>query len=153
AMSGVRWRGRELREIAWETIDLENALAAIVVSRHASGVEPEICFIEGGRRLGIERFSEAARSGNLEPLAGAFAATPFARIFRESGRSLSDIELVLFRERLRSYVSRARREPLSVVTIFAHVLRVRAEAIDLRQLAWSLAFGASPTAQDLVSVR
>ncbi|HXV61146.1 MAG TPA: V-type ATPase subunit, partial [Vicinamibacteria bacterium] len=45
AMSGVRCRGRELREIARETIDLENALAAIVLSRHASGVEPEICFI------------------------------------------------------------------------------------------------------------
>lgn len=152
ARRAVRWRGRELRGVVRETLDLENAHAAIVLSRHGASVDPRACFLEGGRRLGAEAFEEAARNGNLAALSRAFAKTPFGPVLREDARS-ADVESDLLRARLRYYVSRARREPLSFSPLLAHLLRLRAQAIDLRRMAWARALGAPRVAAPaLVSV-
>lgn len=159
ATSGAKSGGSDLRAFVEESIDLENASAALALSatelepiepiEPVETEDPEACFIEGGRCLDRKKFSEAARSddarGTRQVLAGVFAGTVFGRAFEGPSEVDSDIELELFRVRLEALVARARREPLSVVLLLAFVFRARAEGLDLRKLIWARALGAGPS--------
>ena len=158
ALRATRRAGRELQRFAEESIDLENALAALALCDDATDVDPEECFLEGGRRLGLENFSEVARAANASEasraLAPAFASTPFARVLEGRAGDAASVELGFFRARVEKLVERARGEPLSPFPLLAFLFRLRAEAIDLRNLVWSLALGAprSERTASLVSV-
>ena len=149
ATSGAGSGGRDLRAFVEETIDLENAVAALTLSvspREPEDPEdPEACFIEGGRRLDRNTFGKAARSDDARRvLAEVFAGTAFGHAFEGSSELGWNAELALFRLRLEALVARARREPLSVVLLLAFVFRTRAEGRDLRNLIWARALGAGP---------
>ena len=149
---GGKKGGRDLRAFVEESIDLENAVAALVLSTSesepAESLEPAACFVEGGRRLDRETFSVAALSddahGAHRVLASVFAGTDFERAFEGRSEVGWDVELALFRVRLEALVKRARRDPLSVLPILAFVFRARAEGLDLRNLIWARALGAGP---------
>lgn len=139
ARKGARRGGSALRGFAEQKIDVENALAAVVLSRNAAEIEPGDCYLEGGRRLDHDTFVSAARSKEARSvLAPVFTGTALAPAFREPP---AELELALFGRQLEELVSRARLEPLSVFPLLAFVHRLRAEALDLRSLIWSRALG------------
>jgi vacuolar-type H+-ATPase subunit C/Vma6 len=150
AASAARKAGRELKRFVEESIDLENAAAAMVLRRQAIDVEPEECFLEGGRSIDRRRFVEAIRSEGISPLAN----TPFARHLASAGADPSTFELAVLRLRLRELLLRARREPLSAAPLLAFLLRLRAQTLDLRHLIWTLSLGAPRTGllQHMVTV-
>jgi vacuolar-type H+-ATPase subunit C/Vma6 len=145
AASAARKAGLELRRFAEESVDLENVAAAMVLRREATDVEPEECFLEGGRRLDRRTFVDAISSETSLPLARALAGTPFAQLLAGVDADSSTFELATLRLRLRELLVRARQEPLSEAPLLAFLLRLRAQTLDLRHLIWTLSLGAPRT--------
>jgi vacuolar-type H+-ATPase subunit C/Vma6 len=148
---------RPLRRFARETIDLENAAAAIVLSEEKGDRAPAERFVPGGRALAAEPFAEAAGAGTAAEAAGrlarAFAGTPYQAALAAAGGAPGSLERALLAVRVRERVRAARRAPLSTEPVLAYVLRLRAEAIDLGTILWTAALGGPrpPRAWEMVS--
>jgi vacuolar-type H+-ATPase subunit C/Vma6 len=149
-------RGRALTDYVRETIDVENAVAALVLATQPNDVAAAQCFVAGGRRLGRSTFEAAASAGDREAsvrkLARAFAGSPFSKVFASDADSAMEVSLLA--AAIRKQARAAIRDPLGPAPLLEYTLRLRAEAVDLRRIVWGTAFGvpAQTVSGGLVSI-
>jgi vacuolar-type H+-ATPase subunit C/Vma6 len=146
AVAAARRAGGELLGYVRETVDLRNALTAVVLAVAGQDVVPKDVFLPGGERITITVFEEAAALG--EPgaagmrLARGFAPTALAEPFRHVARDLVDLEEELLRVRVREIARRTRRAPLGPGPVLWFSLRLRAQVVDLQRIVWGAALSA-----------
>jgi vacuolar-type H+-ATPase subunit C/Vma6 len=142
-------RGGPLAAYVRQTIDLENAFAALVLAARPEDMTPKEAFIPGGQHIGITQFEEAVAAGNAAAAATrlhrAFGDAPVARAFAP-GAELAAAEPATLRLRLAALRRAARTDPLGPAPLLGFVLGLRAETADLRRLIWGLSLTA-PRAQ------
>lgn len=147
ALRGARLaRSRELVAYVRETIDLENACAALVLAGAEREAPRQRAFVAGGRLLSLEDFLDAAAARDLRDagrrLAAAFRNSAFAAVFAQSGALPVAVEEALLRQRSTAQRSAARRNPAGAAAVLEYVLRLRAEVLDLRRIIWGIALAA-----------
>jgi vacuolar-type H+-ATPase subunit C/Vma6 len=158
AVRAARWECRELRRFAAEAIDLENVLCALLLAPGGEDVKAEEAFLAGGAHVSRKGFLGAAGCGSMEAAGAALAeplkSTPFAEALRRHAGESAKLERALFQARLREWRKEARRNPLSPAPFLAYMLRLRAQVMDLQNIAWGMAIGGSPAslAGDLVTL-
>jgi vacuolar-type H+-ATPase subunit C/Vma6 len=142
-------QGGPLLEFVRETIDVENALAALVLAERSADVTPKDAFLRGGSRIDIAAFEEAIATGTATGagarLARAFGESRLAGPLARAGGDGGAAEAALLRARLAAQRGAARRDPLGPAPLLVFVLALRAEADDLRRLIWGLALDAPRT--------
>jgi vacuolar-type H+-ATPase subunit C/Vma6 len=148
ASAGARRGDRALVEFVEETIDVENALAAVVLAPQKA----DAWFVQGGRALSPEVFAEAIHSSDhgeaARRLAVALAGTPLAEALAGPPASLERNFLAV---RALARTKAARREPLSSQPLLSFALRLRAETLDLQAVIWAVALGAPARSLQLAS--
>jgi vacuolar-type H+-ATPase subunit C/Vma6 len=129
-----------------ETLDVENACAALVLAGQPQDVVPRDAFVRGGARVGIRDFEEAVSAGSVEAaarrLARAFGSSPLASAFARAGSDPASIEESVLRLRLAAVRREARRHPLGPAPLLAFALALQAQVMDLRRIIWSRALSA-----------
>ncbi|HEX9892974.1 MAG TPA: V-type ATPase subunit [Gemmatimonadales bacterium] len=148
ATRAARRGGRILRAFASWTIDLENAWTVLQAPGWgAEAIAPD-GFLGGGRVLGLERFTALARledsSAIRNGLAEAFGGSPFATMFDAHGGDDAGFERRALTAEIEWCQPMARLQPLGPAVVLGVLLRIRAEAHDLRAAAWRIAL-AAPT--------
>jgi vacuolar-type H+-ATPase subunit C/Vma6 len=130
-----------------DTVDLENALAALVLAGEQADTSRsrEEAFVAGGRRVSLVAFLAAVAAGNphdaARRLALAFRPTPLAMAF-ERAQDASDIEERLLRSRILMLRAAARRDPAGAASVLEFALCVRAEVCAVRRVIWGVALRA-----------
>jgi len=139
----------ELRRYVSVSIDLENALTALMLAGNR-GDRPELDPVAGGARLSADRCKAIASAGSVAAALAltreSFGGTPFEHAFSGAGGA------ALARTRtwdaaLRIARVRARTAPLSSAPLIAYVLAVRDEVQRLQRLIWGLVLGAPASAR------
>lgn len=142
ALGPGRARDPFVRRFARTSIDLANARSALLLVLQGTDVEEESAFLPGGELLSLREFTRAAASGGpdkaLELLAKGFTPSSFANVLRTHS-DLSTLEEALLAEHASQFVRLARQEPNGLAPVFAYVLRLRKQVIDLRRLVWGVA--------------
>lgn len=159
ARAAARRVGRksELGAYVQETIDLENVYAALVLASEEPDIAPRDAFVPGGRRVTIVTFETAIARGTpgdtARALAAGFADSPLAAVLRRRAETPDTIEEDVLRARIGALRAAARRRPLGLAPILLHVLRLRAQVLDLRRAIWGVALAApaAALARDLVT--
>lgn len=155
ALDAARRAGAALEDYVRETIDLENALAAGVMGAQESDVAAGEAFLDGGQKLGRDRFEAAAAARDpaeaVRRIAAAFARTPFADLWLR--HRPGTLEGSILARRIEVQKRAAVKDPLGPAPLLAYALRLRAEVLDLRRLVWGIALEvpAAARALDLVS--
>jgi vacuolar-type H+-ATPase subunit C/Vma6 len=150
ALAASRRAGGELLEYVRETVDLTNALTALVLAVAGRDVVPKDVFLPGGDRVSITVFEEAAALG--EPgaagmrLARGLAPSALADPFRHVTRELTGLEEELLRVRIRELTRRTRRSPLGPAPTLWFAMRLRAQVVDLQRIVWGAALSTPPPA-------
>jgi len=140
ALAGAR--DRALRDFVEETIDVQNALAAIELARQGEGTDPRDCFVEGGARVGWRNFETASKVDVREAvreLAVRFGKSELAIALSRTPAALDDAVLAA---RIAEHARVARLDPVGPAPVLHYVLRLRAEAADVRRIAAGVALGA-----------
>jgi vacuolar-type H+-ATPase subunit C/Vma6 len=157
--AGRAARGRGLLErYVRETIDVENAYAALALAGAEKDVKPKDAFLSGGARISIAEFETAAAAGEsgaaAQRLAAAFQGTPLEPPFARWRDDPAVLERAVLRVRIRGLVRAMRTEPLGPAPVLAYLLRLRTEVIDLQGIIWGISLGAPHVAlaRDLVAV-
>jgi vacuolar-type H+-ATPase subunit C/Vma6 len=129
-----------------QTIDLENALSALVLSGEDTTARVDDVFLPGGAAISREMFEAVVRTGTFalaaQRLSSAFAGSPLARPFADAAAGAGDIERLVLGSRIAQLRQRALREPLGPASVLHYALRVRAEVLDLRHIIWGISLGA-----------
>jgi vacuolar-type H+-ATPase subunit C/Vma6 len=142
ATRAARRGGRILRAFAAWIVDLENAWALLQAPEWGPDVEAADLFLPGGRALRLERFSELSRAGVdsiHDGLADAFAGSPFRRLFVAESAGENRFERRALGAQIDWCRAMARLQPLGPPVVLGVLLRIRAEAFDIRVAAWSAA--------------
>ena len=141
-----------------ETIDLDNACAALVLATHEGELRPSDAFVSGGARLTLAGFLDALGAREVgeagRRLAAVFRPAALAAVFERAVSERATVEGALLRHRIAALAAAARRDPAGVASVLWFALRQRAEVIDLRRIIWaaSLAAPRSVIADTLVTV-
>lgn len=149
ATRAARRAGRVMRSFVSGSIDLENAWALLEAGSLGADVNPDDLFLPGGRAISLERFRLLAARGEVstirDGLHESLAGSAYAEVFvadAEPGnwprRALAG-EIAWCR-------AMARLQPLGVSVALEVLCRIRAEAADLRYLAWGRALAMPPRA-------
>lgn len=150
-------RGGPMAAFVRETIDLENALAALVLAERSDDLVPKDAFIPGGARIGIAEFERAVATGRADraavALEHALGGTPLAPALARAAADPAAAEELALRERIAAQRRHARRDPLGPAPLLVFVLGLRAQTADVRRLIWGRALGAPAAAlsADLVT--
>ena len=146
ATRAARKGGALMRDFASQLIDLENASAILLRPSWGTELALEDVWLAGGRVLTP---AIAARLLALpDPahvrrgLRDAFGGTPLAGVFAVEQPGEAGLEVAVLAAQISWYRGMARRDPLSLAVLIGVVLRVRAEAHDLRAVAWGRSLGA-----------
>lgn len=146
--TGVRRAGPGARRLVEETIDWENAMTLLLASAWGVEVAPEVAFLAGGRAPTRQRFLELAREPDTDRrrvgLAGELAGTAAGAVLADAGVTLEAIPRRALAARIRSARREAHLAPLDLAPLVEVVLRIEAEAHDLRRLVHAVALGAPP---------
>lgn len=146
ALAAARPAGGDLLSYVRESVDLSNALTALVLALAGRDVVPKDVFLPGGERITITVFEEAAALG--EPgaagirLARGFAPSALAEPFRHLARDFTDLEEELLRVRIRAIARRTRLSPLGPSPVLWFALRLHAQVVDLQRIIWGAALSA-----------
>ena len=148
ALAGARGTGSGLVvDYVRDTIDLENATAALILSAGEADSPGKRAFVKGGRRLPLPTFLEAIAAGDAAAagrrLAVAFRPTPLAAAFERAADAVS-IEEQLLRSRIAMLRETERRDPAGPASVLGFALRVRVEVFDVRRVIWGVELGAPP---------
>lgn len=150
ALAAARSAGAELLGFVRETVDVANAITAIVLSSAGRDVTPKEAFLPGGDRVSIVAFEEAAAAGGPVAagvrLARAFAPGPLSSAFRDLAADPDALEDEVLRIRVRALALRVRLAPLGPAPALWFALRLRAQVIDLQRIVWGAALAAPPAA-------
>ncbi len=141
-----RRAGGQLAAYVRETIDLENALAAVALAGAPHDVFPRDVFLLGGRVLSVERFALAVATGD-PPAAAAEVAVPFGRsplgaALRRDASAPAALADAVLRARIAGLRAAGRRDPLGPAPLLAFGLALRAQTMDLHRIVWGVALGA-----------
>lgn len=145
ALRGARAAGSQiLLEYVRETIDLENACAALVLASAEKDGGAKAAFVGGGRALSLAAFLDAVAegAGAARRLAVAFRGSELARTFERWGPDPARIEEQLLRCRVSQLRDLARRDPAGAASVLEFALRLRAEVLELQRVIWGMALGA-----------
>ena len=146
ALAAARRAGGDLLAYVRESVDLSNAMTALVLAVAGRDVVPKDVFLSGGERITITVFEEAVALG--EPgtagmrLARGFAPSALAEPFRHLARDFTDLEEELLRVRIRAIARRTRLAPLGPGPVLWFALRLRAQVVDLQRIVWGVALSA-----------
>ena len=139
----------ELRRYVAASIDLENAITAVMLAGSAAD-RTELEPVPGGVRFPPARWKAVAAAGSVAAALAlareGFTGTPFEHAFSGAG----DVGLARTRAwdaALRIARVRARSAPLSSAPLVSYVLAVRDEVQQLQRLVWALALGAPSSAR------
>lgn len=145
ATRAARRGGRVLCSfIAW-VLDLENAWALLQAPEWGAEVQAGDIWLPGGRLLPLKRFTDiaSAEPGQVRTaLASAFSGSPFADLFAVSDQAGAGVERRVLEALIAWSSALVRVQPLGPAGVLLVVMRIRAEAHDLRALAWGIALGA-----------
>lgn len=150
ALAASRRAGGDLLAYVRETIDLANALTALVLAVAGRDVVPKEVFLPGGERVSITVFEEAAALG--EPgavgmrLARGLAPSMMAEPFRHVTPDLTGLEEEVLRARIREVARLTRLSPLGPGPVLWFALRLRAQIVDLQRIIWGSALATPPAA-------
>jgi vacuolar-type H+-ATPase subunit C/Vma6 len=143
----TRARDRALRAFVQQTIDLENAFAVIELAIERSDVRS---FVAGGARVERARFEAAATAHDAATatrvIAECFAGTDLREVFRRHVDDPGALEDAALATRIAEQSRAARSDPLGPAPLLAYVLRLRAEAADVRRIIAGVALGAPAAA-------
>ena len=145
AVRAARHGGRVLRAFTAGAIDLENAWTLLQVPAWGTDLKAEDAWLPWGHALPLARFAElaagdpaAVRTG----LASAFAGSPLGVAFAAEGGKESDFERRALAAQIAWCTALARLQPLGPARVLLVLCRIRAEAHDLRSVAWGVALAA-----------
>jgi len=145
--AGRRTRDRRIRRFVTETIDLDNALTVVALTRESTDVTPRDFFVAGGDRLTITAFEEAIATHEIgaagRRIAVALGDTPCAELWPRSLTTLVGLEEELLRCRLRGLTRATRLDPLGPLAVLRFALRLRLQVYDLRRAIWRVALAAT----------
>lgn len=128
-------RGDErLRRFVAQRLDAVNAQTALVLET-AKDVRRQDCFVEGGTIPAGAWLQERGLQDMLED-------TPFEPLARELPIDPARFERGAFLLTLHEQRALARREPLSSAPVLCFLVRLEAQARDLRALIWAAVLGA-----------
>ena len=143
--AGVRRAGRVVRQEAGRVIDEENLLALLVSSAWGVEVDPQRVFLGGGWRLGRERFLELSRmpddARRRMEMARCFAGTAAGRILSDAGIPVLGIARMLRAAGIQRARRAGRFDPLGPAPTIEVILRIEAEAEDLRRVVHGIGLG------------
>jgi vacuolar-type H+-ATPase subunit C/Vma6 len=146
AREGARRGGKAVRRLATEIVDHENLTALLLEDAWGVEIGPDDLFIKGGRILFRERFMAIAAQQDAEArrtsLRQAFRRTMTGAMLADPGLDVAGLELAMRRGRLRAARQAMRTDPLGVGVLVWVVLRIEAEAYNLRRILNGLALGA-----------
>lgn len=143
-------RGGMLYRHAQRVIDVENAYAALVLTGEKEDSRAAEYWLPGGKAVPLPLFKRAiatrdpGQAGHI--LAGGFAGSRIAAVFADSEKSPGGLERGVLAAWIADLREVARTAPLSVAPLLAYALRLRAEALDIRWLAWGISLGAPAAA-------
>jgi vacuolar-type H+-ATPase subunit C/Vma6 len=136
---------RVLRTHVSDTVDLENAWAALLLAGDGGDVDPSECFIPGGDRITLTVFEDAAtapeRAQASRRLARALGSRPIGRALLRAAARLPELDDELLAAQLAERRAAARLDPLSSAPLLAYALALRAETRMLGRLVWGVALG------------
>jgi vacuolar-type H+-ATPase subunit C/Vma6 len=139
-------RAGALADYVRETLDLENALAALVLAGREDDLTPRDAFLAGGRLVTIAAFEEAVATGGparaAARLATALRGSPLAAPLSAAPSDPTGVEDAALRARILAWHQAARRNPLGPAPVLAYALQLRAQTVDLRRAIWGVALGA-----------
>jgi vacuolar-type H+-ATPase subunit C/Vma6 len=141
----ARRSGRLMRVFVGSLLDLENAGALLLRGDWGPGLGPERVMLPGGLVLTaaeMKRLADEPGERFKGMLARAFRGTPLHPAFAtgDDRRTLESRGLAVLIRWLRDL---ARRDPLSPAPLLGTLLRIRAEARDLRSIVWGVSLGGS----------
>jgi len=146
--SGARRAGRAGRQVAETAIDRANLLALLLASAWGVEVAPESLFLAGGRVLSEASFRAVAREADTDlrrgALARVFSGTATGRVLRDAGITLEAVPVRLLAADIAAAHRAARLDPLGLAPLMETVLRIDAEARDLRRILHGMALEAPP---------
>jgi vacuolar-type H+-ATPase subunit C/Vma6 len=146
ALAGARQGGPELVAFVRESVDLANAVTALVLAAAGRDVVPKEAFLPGGACVSIVTFEEAAAAAGPgvagARLARAFAPSPLASAFRDLAADPDRLEDAILHQRVRTEQRRVRLSPLGPAPVLWFALRLRACVVDLQRVIWGAALAA-----------
>jgi vacuolar-type H+-ATPase subunit C/Vma6 len=147
ALHGARVaRSGTLLNYTREVIDLENACAALVLAGREGEPPAKAAFIEGGRYVSLDVFLESVAAGTAAAagrrLATALRPAGLGLAFERWADDPAAIEHRLLLHRIVALRAAERRDPAGPASVLGFVLRLRAEALELRRLIWGVVLGA-----------
>lgn len=146
-----------LLDFVRERVDVGNAQNALLLCGGPRDVEPDTCFVQGGRWLSARAFAAAARAPSrpaaIEQLKKAFAASPLSTLFAPGADDAARVERAALAGALERLGRAARTAPLGSAPLLRFLLGLEAQGRDVRTLAWGVVLGAPPALrrQDLVT--
>ena len=148
AHAAARHGGSAFRRYVEQSIDLDNARAALLLAASDSELPADSFFLPGGRHLSRTAFHDAAGAGSLAAAARHLAAPLAAHgigelVLRHAG-DIARLDEALLRARVRAHRQEARREPLGAAPVLAYALRLRSQVAALRRLVWGTELGVPP---------
>ena len=159
ALRGARASGSSvLVEYVQETIDLENASAALVLASAETEITLQRAFVPGGKRLGLAAFLDAVSARETgetgRRLAAALRPDPVAGVFAHDASDPATLEDALLRQRIARQQATAALDPAGPASVLGYTLALRAEVLDLRRVIWGVALEAprASIARALVTV-
>lgn len=134
---------RALALLVQQTIDVENACAAVLLSERSDEADVAPSYLAGGARLDGDAFALAATSNPSRArqiLAPHFARTPIGVALRASAPT-PELEDAALDWQLDTQTALRRTDPLGAAPILWLVLSRRREARRIRRAAWRVALG------------
>jgi vacuolar-type H+-ATPase subunit C/Vma6 len=141
ALRGARRDGRFLGEYVEELIDIDNCRILLLLShRHAESAP--LAFLPGGRRLTKEDFLRAAEAGDptatARVLGAALGGGALATLLLRHATSPTGLEQALEAHLGDRLLREARLDPLGPAPFLLFCHRLRAQAMMLSELVWSV---------------
>ena len=144
-IAAARTGDANLLAVARERVDVCNMQMALLFVAGPRDVDAGACFVEGGRWLTRRDFARACAeetpTGAASRLARAFAGSPLASNDPAATDPARAEHAALVRSLARQRLA-ARLDPLGSAPLLVFLLRLEAQSVDLRRVAWGAALGA-----------
>lgn len=131
-----------------DSIDVENALAAIALAAAPRDVKARDALLHGGRGVTLELFLRAIATGDAtaaaRTLAAALGTGPLATGLGTHAETPAALEDGILAARLAGLRDATRQDPLGPAPLLSFALALRAQSRDLHRVIWGVALGAPP---------
>ncbi len=146
ALASARKADAHLLAYARQVIDVMNAWSALLHFPERDPTIVDLVFVEGGRWIDRDAFSQLMSLERLEDarraIADRFRDSAIGGAFGENERDLAELEAAVLRAQIVEQSRAARIAPDSSATLIRFALQVRAEVLNLRRVIWGVALHA-----------